>query len=370
VATASDAITSDVSDTELAHAIEAASRAVHKRPDLALPPLRPVVQPEVTADKVLARMQRRRWPILIALSLFLILVSGTITYIVLYNQAMQRETNRTSGYRLLDEAIALVQEGDLEVIALDEAIKTEITAEDLARRRVILEKVPTTTKTLTSALEAAQAAQPLLTSSEDQAFARHVLDAAANRLDMLSSGAVLLDNDIKAMNCAQLFGLAWDLLVRADEDMRSATKTAQSGNYYDVRAAIDLNTTVLEVLNQASELLGQAQAAFEAADFSAVSSYLILKKESVELAISSDQALLDANLDAAYTHNSAFAQKDAEVVAAAARIPADPLSLIISTYDRVISADKQLFDSARANVADADVFIREYLGVETQTGVQ
>ena len=194
--------------------------------------------------------------------------------------------------------------------------------------------------------------------------------AASNRLDMLSSGAVLLSTDIKAMNCTLLFSQAWDLLVQADADMRSAAELSKSGGYRDVNDAVAINEAVLQRLDQAADLLAQAQEAFAEVDFTAINTYLTLKKESAALAISSDQALLAADLDSVYAQNAAFVQKDVEVVAAAAKIPAAPFTLISLAYEAATSAEKQRFDSARANVTDADAHIREYLGVETQTKVQ
>ncbi|MDR2671809.1 MAG: hypothetical protein LBC35_00610 [Coriobacteriales bacterium] len=357
-------------DNDLAVTIAKATAAVQEHPELAFPLIEPTQLFDPEQDPRLATLRRRRWPITIAIILVIILVSGVIIYGVLASQAAQRESNRSQGYVLLDEAIALIQQSDPEVIALDSAVRSEVTESDLPQRKVILEKVPATLDTLASASDKATSALGLFMSAEDKELAQHVIDAAVNRVAMLQSGQILLDTDIKAMNSTLAFVLAWDLMVKADSDMRVAAELSKAGGYYDVMAAVDANTGVLELLTQANDLMLQAIDAFPEVDFEVINTYLALKMDSVRLAIESDQALLDADLETAYAKNVEFSQKDAAVVAAASRIPAESLSLITTAYDKVTAESKQLYDSARGNAADADVFVREYVGVETQAGVE
>jgi len=314
--------------------------------------------------------RRRRWPIIIAIILVVIIVGGAVTYFVLYTQAQTRDANRTEGYGLLDDAIALIQESDTVVVALDSATTTEVTQDNLSDRKVLLGRVPGTLATLNSAQEKAQAAAALFTSAEDSALAQHVIDAAVNRIDMLTSGEVIITKDIEAMNSTLLFGQAWEIIVDSDTELRAIAELSKTGGYYELQEAIERNNAVLTSLNSASDLLTQASDVFKDADFSTITTYLSLKIESVQLAIQADQAILDGDLDTANARNSDFAEKDAAVVDAASKIPSEPLSLIINAYDFSTADARALYDSARANAADADSYIREYVGVETQTGVQ
>jgi len=313
---------------------------------------------------------KRRWPIPIAIVLAAIIIGGAITYLVLSSQANQREENRRIGYELLDEAIALIQESDVVVVTLDAAILSEVTQDNLNERRILLERVPPTLETLGSAEDQAREAIKLFTSDEDKELAQHVINAAVNKIDMLTSGEVIMTMDIAAMSSAIFFGEAWTIIVGSDAELRASAELSRTGGYYALQEAIARNNTVLENLARASDLLTQAQAVFAEADYSTVFNYLELKIESIQLAIAADQAVLDGNLDLVNIKNAEFELKDAAVVNAANQIPLEPLTLITEAYDEAIAQAHAKYNSARANAVEADWFIREYVGVETQTEVQ
>lgn len=323
-----------------------------------------------TGDAALSKIRRRRWPVIIAIILAAIVISGAVTYFVLASQASEREASRAAVYGALDEAIALIQESDQVVVALDSATVTEVTEADLAERQALLERVPDTLETLDSAEEYVNEALELIVSGDDKDFAEQITAAITNRRDMLTSGKAIITKDIEAMNSALLFGSAWELVVAADAELRTTTELSRTGNMYSLQEAIERNQAVASTLEQAATLIAQAGEAFSEADFSTVETYLTLKRESVALAIEADQAVLNGDLATVNAKNTEFGLKDAEVVEAASLIPANPLTLITDAYETSTADDRALYDSARANAADADVYIREYVGVETQTGVQ
>lgn len=323
-----------------------------------------------TAESALAKMRKRRWPVTIAVLLVLIVGGGAITYAVLSSQAIEREASRTAGYALLDESIALIQESDQVVVNLDTATTNEVTEANLSEREVLLERVPTTLETLESAEEKAQEALALLIAENDKEFAQHVIEAATNRKDMLTSGKAIIVKDIEAMKSALLFGQAWQLILSADTEFRATTELSKTGGYSELLEAVQRNNALLATFQTMSDLLVQAQDAFESADYSVVAEYVALKKESVQLAIAADQALLEGDLETVNSKNAEFVLKDAGVVAAAGKIPSEPFTIITDAYATATAEDHALYTSARANAANADGYVREYVGVETQTGVQ
>jgi hypothetical protein len=293
-----------------------------------------------------------------------------MTYYVLSSQALKREANRTEGYALLDEAIALIQESDQVVVALDAATVTEVTEANLPERRILLERVPTTLETLDLAETSAHSAIGLMTSGDDKAFVQHVIDAAVYRRDMLASGEQIITKDIEAMNSTLVFGQVWELIINADTEFRATTELSKTGAYREIQEAIERNGVVLANLEQASALLVKTGEAFTDADFGVVSAYLALKIDSVRLALEADQAIFDGDAETANVKNTEFSLKDATVVEAAGKIPANPLTLITDAYERVTADNRAQYNTARASAADADGYIRAYVGVETQTGVQ
>jgi len=344
-------------------------KAVRQHPKQARPSLAADDAYEQDYDEELLP-RRRRWPIPIAILLAAIILGGAVTYLVLSSQAQTREANRTAGYVLLDEAIALIQESDTVVIVLDAATTTEVSQSNLSERKVLLERVPSTLETLSSAEEGARAALSMFTSDDDKELAQHVINAAVNRRDMLTSGETIITKDIAAMNSALFFGQAWALIVSADTELRATTELSRTGGYYALQEAIARNNEILLSLDRALEIVTQAHEAFPEADYDAVFDYLDLKSQSILLAIAADQAILDGDIDLLNARNAEFELKDAAVVNAAGKIPPEPLTLIIVAYDAATEDARALYNSARANAAEADRFIREYVGVETQTAVQ
>ena len=314
--------------------------------------------------------RRRRWPPIIGIIITLTIVSGAVTYYILSAQVQEREERRTAGYELLDEAIALIQESDQTVISIDTATVTEVTKVNLSERQVLLERVPTALETLASAEEKAREAVETFMSEEDKEFAQQVVDAVSNRTDMLESGEVIITKDIEAMNATLLFGQAWELIVNADTELRSVTELSKTGAYNQLIEAIQRNKAIITSLQSASQLLVQAQEMFDEADFSLITQYITLKEESVQLAIEADQAILDGDIETVNIKNTEFGLKDTAVVKAANMIPSEPITLITSAYETATAEAQALYRSARANAAEADETIREYVGVEMQTEVQ
>ncbi|MCL2807753.1 MAG: hypothetical protein FWD27_06315 [Coriobacteriia bacterium] len=357
-------------DDEFLDSILEADQAVRAHPELAHPELVAQTQPQAAEDPEIAAIRKRRWPITIAIILVAIVAGGAIAFYVLSSQALERETNRTAGYVHLDEAIALIQESDQVVVSLDTMVAAEVTQDSIPERKILLERVSGTLETLKTAQEEALLALALMSAQDDRELAQHVIDAAINRQDMLTSGEIIVTKDIEAMNSALFFGQAWETIVNADTELRATTELSRTGGYYQLHEAIERNQAILENLNNASALLIEAEEAFLEADYSTMRTYLTLKVESIQMALEADQAVLDGDLELVNAKNEEFALKDAEVVTAAALIPPEPLSLILDAYDETTKEARALYDSARANAVEADRFIREYVGVETQTGVQ
>lgn len=357
-------------EDSLASAILDADKAVQEHPELTNPLIVIEGNSEVKDAEALEKIQRRRWPVVIAIILAVIVISGAVTYYVLSSQAHEREASRQAGYDALDEAIALIQESDQVVVAIDEATVAEVTEADIADRQALIDRLPTTLETLNTAEEFARSAVDLMNTDEDRAFAQHVIDSAVNRKDLLQSGRAIITQDIAAMKATLIFGSAWELIIKSDTELRATTELSRSSNIASLQEAIERNQVILSDLDMALSLLTQAKEAFNEADFSTVEAYIARKRESVVLAIEADQAVLNGDIGTVNTKNTEFSLKDAEVVEAANAIPANPLVLITDAYEKSTEADRKVYESSRANAADADGYIREYVGVETQTAVQ
>lgn len=314
--------------------------------------------------------KRARWPFVIAALLVFIIVGGGLSYAFIASDVASRENARKEGYALLDQAIALISEADKVVIAIDKAVENPVTDEDVSQLDALIDKIPNIRETLNQAAETARQAGGLFTNAEDKDLCQHVIDAADYRNEMLSYGKALIQNDIDAMKSAIALNEAWSLIVAADTDMRQAVEIVGGVHNDKVAEAVELNKSALEKIAQAVEKIKEAEAAFNGVDASTISDYLVIKQAAIQLAIESDEALLANDIDVAKEKNDEYTAKDAEAVESAALIPEQPMDLIVNVYEAATSALRDSYHEVRSKTADADAYIRVYVGIDTQESDQ
>jgi hypothetical protein len=325
--------------------------------------------PKSSVPLVVEPINRRAvWPLFICAIVVFIVVTGALTYfnrLLLVSQADERAAIQQQGNDYLDESIALIQEADSVIVALDKATESRVTEEDIPRLEALLDQVDSVQESLDGAIEKAIQAQETFLEAEYQALAQHAQDAAGYRKQMLRMSSELTKYDIAAMKSALGLEYSWELIVDADANMRSAVEavTAWGGTVEESR---DYNQQAFDKLVLADEALVAAGELFPAADIGTLRAYLNAKRESVELALASDDALLVGEYYLASTKNEEFIAKDAEAVGLAANIPSDPLSLIFAAYEEATSQLREDYKITRSQAADADVYLRTYLGVDIQ----
>jgi hypothetical protein len=309
------------------------------------------------------------WPLFItALVLFIVLTGGVTIYnkTTLASQSTARAAVQQQGDAYLEESIALIQEADSVVIALDKARETQVTEADVPRLEALIGQLESTQRSLDSAIEKAELAKATFTEPEDQELAQHARDAAGYRKQMLELSGQLVGYDIAAMESAVLLNEAWSLLVDADADMRSAVEAVEVGGVDAVSESRDYNQAAVEKLTQVQEKFDQAVVAFPGLNLTVLTNYLVVKQASAELALASDDALLNGDRAEANAKNDEFIAKDAEAVELAALMPSSPMSLLVAIYDETTQQLREDYTALRTQAADADAFLRDYLGVEEQ----
>jgi hypothetical protein len=310
------------------------------------------------------------WPLVVTALIVFIVATGSLTFYLrtaMAQQSAELAAIKAEGDGYLNESISLIQEADAVVIAFDTANENQVTEETLPQLEALLDQIPATTATLDSAIEKAEIAQGIYTTAEDYQLAQYAIDAAHARKDMLELSGQMTSYDIAAMQCAIYLNQAWDLIFAADTDMRSAVEVVDEGGNGAVSEAVEYNRAAQEKILAAQAALATASELFPEVDFSSLTDYLTAKKDSVALAIASDEAVLENDFDAANSINDDFVAKDGEAVALAGMIPEDPMSLIVSAYDASTETLKTSYREARDRATDADAFLRAYLGVDVLT---
>jgi hypothetical protein len=309
------------------------------------------------------------WPPFICAIVIFVLVTGGLTYVnrsILAVQAAEYTRIQRQGNGFLDESLALIQEADSVVIALDHASESQITEEDIPRLEALLDKVESVQGSLDAAIERALLAADTFVDEEGSKLAQHAQDAATYRKQMLELSSEIVAYDIAAMRSALALEYAWTLIVEADSNMRSAVEEVNEFGAEGVPRSRDYNQEAIGQLTLAGETLVRAVEAFATVDVTPLSNYLEAKKASAEIALASDDAFLAGDYYDANVKNEAFIAKDAEAVLLAAEIPGDLLSLVVKAYEEACGEMREEYLTIRSWAADADAYLRAYLGVDVQ----
>jgi hypothetical protein len=313
--------------------------------------------------------KRHIWPLFICAVIVFILLTGGLTYasrLVLAGQAEIRSATQREGSGYLDESIALIQEADIVVIALDRAIESQVREGDLPQLEALLEQVDDTQGSLDRAVEMAKRAQETFLEEDSRELARRAQEAAEYRKQMLDLSAELTSFDLAAMKSALSLEYAWSLIVDADAGMRAAVEVVAGGGANAVGQSRDYNEQALDKLVLAGEMLTVTATTFPTTDLQLLNEYLAAKRASAELALASDDAFLAGDYAGANAYNEEFIAMDAEAVRLAVGIPSDPLSLVVAAYEKAVSQLREDYKVVRSHAADADEHLRAYLGVDVQ----
>jgi hypothetical protein len=309
------------------------------------------------------------WPLIVGAIVVFIVLTGSLTAFsrqLLASQADERAAVQQQGNVYLDESIALIQEADSVIVEMDKASESQITEADIPRLEALLDRRASTRDNLDEAIARARQAEEIFLEEERQELAQHAQSAATHRKQMLEASARLITYDIAAMNSALDLERGWSLIVEADTDMRAAAGVVAGGDASAVAISRDYNVGALDKLGSAREALVAATEALSEVDLGVLLNYLDAKVVSAEIALASDEAFLAGDYDLAYAKNDEFIAKDAEVVALAEQIPAEPLNLVVTAYEAATKQPREEYQTARSQAADADVYLRAYLGVDVQ----
>ena len=306
------------------------------------------------------------WPVFIVALAVFVLLTGGLTYFnrtVLASQADEQAEIKRQGNELLDESLAFIQEADMVVIALDTASESRLGAGDIPVLEALLDQIDSTQELLDNAIEKAEQARYTYTNKSDKALAQYAIDAAEYRKTMLVLSAQIADYDIKTIKSALLLEQAWNLIVDADMDMRTAVEMVAVHGANGVVDSRNYNERALYRLTLAQQILGTIPEIFPEIDLSSITNYLTVKIQSAQLALDSDNYYLDGYYTRAKEKNEEFKIKDLEVVELALKIPAVPMTLVISAYDEVTREIRESYKQNRSEAADIDAYLRAYLGI-------
>ncbi|MDY2625937.1 MAG: hypothetical protein SOV74_06460 [Coriobacteriales bacterium] len=272
----------------------------------------------------------------------------------------------------LDQSLALIEQSDVSILALDQVVNREVTADNVTELPNVISSTYATQDTLDQALEYAQVAQQTFWLPNDQR--KQVSDDAVKDINarkaMLENARQILQADYDAYQVSTYLSSAWGLILQADSDARASASTASAATTdnmeTELATAIDQANSAKSSLSTASSYLSQASEIMPTVDFASIMAYVTAKQNALDLSIAADNAMLTGSEDDQAAALSAFQEADAQAVQAAQSIPTDLSTIITSAYSATVQPLMSDYEEARSAVAGADVSIRTYLGVADQ----
>ena len=199
-------------------------------------------------------------------------------------------------------------------------------------------------------------------SGTDADAADQLNQAADARKDMLELADAILREELAAKQAAQTMAKCWEALLSADNLSREAASLVAETNEENTRASQEKSEQALQELEEAQRLLVQAQTHY-AADYQAVSDYISKRKEAIEYAIASDEAIYLQDKSTAESNNDLYNAADKQAAELGASLPQDAAEPIRKMLENSLAPARSDYMGQRSRAAAADAFIRDYLGV-------
>ncbi len=315
---------------------------------------------------IIEAKKRRIWPLFVTGIVIFILATAAITYVnrmLDANLAAENAQKDLATEAVLDESIALIQNADSVIVALDKASASVITENDIPRLESLIGQKGSILASLKNASGKAQEAKNRFISSEKVDLSQNAIDAAALREQMLEMSSSITEYDIAAMKTTLAVEYVFAMILDADSEMRQAVSAVNSGGSSAVSQSLEANKRALEKLVLAEQAIAVLDMTLLQVDLKSISDYLGAKKATAEIAVASDQAFIDGDYNTYRAKTDEFNAKDEEAVTLAANIPADARSLIYTAYEEKTAQLKLDYAEIRSRAAENDAHLRDYLGV-------
>lgn len=316
---------------------------------------------EAAANHARARKRSRRRAV-IAIVVALLVVAGCFVG-WRYLGGLRDASNQ------LDQALALIEQSDTNMVAVDDAVNSQVDADSVDQLPNLISSTYATEETLGQANESAVIARNAKWAEGDERsdVAQQACEDIAARKDMLAAARTIMQADYDAYKASDALSQAWTLITQADEAARASAQQASAAttdNMADeLPAAIEQANAAKTSLSQANTLITQASTSMPTADFGAIISYITAKSTALDRQIDADNAMLTGTAEEREAAVQAFNEADAAAVEAAQALPNDVSTTITTAYLQLTNDAVESYSAARARVAKADVSIRDYLGV-------
>lgn len=307
--------------------------------------------PELTSEQAAAlrRHERRIW---IGVAIGCVVALGLFAWLGSFMVSKRMEAARG-----VDRAASLIQKADATVLAIDEVVRSEVSADIAEKAKSLSSKLGATKGQLDDAVAQIDAAMPRLTDDE-QKRARLLRDAAKARLEMLAVAGDILDANVKAGTALPKAGDAWQRTIAGDEYSDAAVKSYNLLTKDGVTKSASQNVLAETEFRAAKDLMSQAASAFPEADFSAYVGYIDQRLAAVAISKQSDAAWLAGDAAKANALIASYNAADAKAVELAKGLASSPTVVVADAYKALADAKTTEYYTARQKATDADAAIK------------
>ncbi len=264
---------------------------------------------------------------------------------------------RLDAAKKLDRAIALLAQTDETIVAVDEAVRADVSPEAASAARAATTRIAASRKLLEEAATLSVAGIDRLTDDEqEQAY---LVEAAAKaRLEMLDSAPAVLSATEKAAVSAALVDQAWAKTLAADRLAKQSVADYNKLKRADVKNASAANDGAKAGFIEARDLFSQAASAFPEAELSAFVTYVDDRIALVAVSKKADAAWLSGSVSQANKLIASYNKRDAAVAERAKQLPVSPASAVAEAYKALADAPSSAYYKARQKAAEADNALR------------
>lgn len=273
-----------------------------------------------------------------------------------------RALSQATGARgMLADASGLLSQAEPTVLAVDQAVRSEVTTAAADAALAALEKLEPSIETLNEAKSVVARARQRL-AERDRPLADALDEAIAARLEMLERARPVLEADVAVAQALVPAVEAWTLVGQAekmaDEAVASFNKHTKDG----VQRSTKLTTDADALLARARSNLESVTAGFPEADMGPFISYIDAKRALLAESRKIDATWLSGKVAEANAMLGAYNAKEKQVAEQAKRLPGTPSSVLAEAYKRAVEADVTAYFEARERARSADAKIRSLQG--------
>ena len=321
---------------------------------------------ESSRREIVRRQTRRRVSRIISIACVVAIIAAIAVFGggYLYKEYQKQLSN----VELLKTAFGYLEESDKMLVEIDTFFQQKFDDSTVSRAEELLKQIPDAQKKLDSAREQVNIAnEGLNTSTKDKEAAEYALNSISARETMLSVSKERLEEDIAAKKAMDAMNQVQEYITEANSLLVQAAKVIANTTAENVNTSTQYTTSAREFLSKAQAQLNEVTKVYPKADLSALNEYVNKRIEAADAALASNAAILLQDKQTAEDNNNRYNEADAASVAMAENLPRSFDQPIIDIYQSSISSLAEKYDSARSDVGRNDSFLREYLGIKTNS---